>query len=216
MQAQRLLHSLQHSVPSSKSDACNPKKTNSKVPSIAIWLPILWIPACMNRPLKPWWAEFQLPQIIGESGYEKTQETGWEAKTIWDHQPKPSQLGNPRGKSSKSLMFQAQFWAKLRGNIWVVRPSGFVMESTAEDFGAKISEPWGKDGKGLSKTGCNWQTPRMFGLLPNNIGYTSGILTKHRYYGYILGIPAGTYPLVYFYFDGRDVVIGAVGLVHQE
>ena len=86
-----------------------------------------------------------------------------------------------------------------RRNIWVVRPSGFVMESTAKDFGAKISEPWGKDGKGLSKTGCNWQTPRMFGLLPNNIGYTSGILTKHRYYGYILGIPAGTYPLVYFY-----------------
>ena len=42
-----------------------------------------------------------------------------------------------------------------RRNIWVVRPSGFVMESTAKDFGAKISEPWGKDGKGLSKTGCN-------------------------------------------------------------
>lgn len=144
-----------------------PKKTNSKVPSFAIWLPILWIPACMNRPLNPWLA------VLVATNYR------------WigiHHQPKPSQLGNPRGiflpKVSSSKPSSEP--NKPPKHLGLSSVSGFVMESTAEDFGAKISEPWGKDGKGLSKTGCNWQTPRMFGLLPNNIGYTSGILTKHR------------------------------------
>ena len=155
-------------------------------------------PAWTGHWIHDW--RFQLPQIIGESGYEKPQETGCSKPKLFETTNQNQvnlgiQEGNlPKVSCSKPSSEPNKPPKHLGRSSFGVRHGKHGKRLRSQDLWAL-----GKDGKGLSKTGCNWQTPRMFGLLPNNIGYTSGILTKHRYYGYILGIPAGTYPLVYFY-----------------
>jgi hypothetical protein len=202
-----LPHSLQHTVPSSKSDACNPKKTNSKVPSIAIWLPILWIPACMNRPLNPWLAVSAATNYRW-IGIRKTPRNGLlEAKTVWDHQPKPSQLGNPRGKSSKSLMFQAQFWAKqtaetsgsfvLRGSSWKARQK--TSEPRSLSLGERMEKDCLKPGATDKPQGCLDFYPTISGI---HRGYWPNIDIMGIYWGYRLEhIP---WSISIFWWSGRD------------